>query len=197
MDFYEALSNRRSIYQLSNQSIVSDEKIVKLIEACLQYTPSAFHSQSQRVVVLFDQSHADLWDITLKSLKNIVLASDFSATESKMKGFKNAHGTILFFDDQETTLGLMKKFPLYENNFKLWYQQQNGMLQENVWVALSLEGLGASLQHYNELIEEEVKQVFHLPIHWQMIAQMPFGDILVKPEEKPNMPLNQRLIVLK
>ena len=60
----------------------------------------------------------------------------------------------MFFDDSETTKMLTEKFPLYKENFIKWAVEQNGMLQGNVWVGLESVGLGASLQHYNELIEE-------------------------------------------
>ena len=35
--------------------------------------------------------------------------------------------------------------------------------------------IGASLQHYNPLIDNEVREHWGLPGQWQLIAQMPFG----------------------
>ncbi|NFV72581.1 nitroreductase, partial [Clostridium botulinum] len=40
-------------------------------------------------------------------------------------------------------------------------------------------GFGASLQHYNELIEEDVKKEWNIPNNWKLIAQMPFGKPVV------------------
>ncbi len=44
--------------------------------------------------------------------------------------------------------------------------QSVGMLQSNIWVALAKEGVGASLQHYSNLIEDQVRTVFKVPEEW-------------------------------
>lgn len=49
------------------------------------------------------------------------------------------------------------------------------MLQLFVWTALENEGLDASLQHYNPIIDEEVKKQWNIPESWKLIVQMPFG----------------------
>ena len=49
------------------------------------------------------------------------------------------------------------------------------MLQFTLWTALEDAGMGASLQHYNPLIDGQVRAAWELPESWQLIAQMPFG----------------------
>lgn len=44
------------------------------------------------------------------------------------------------------------------------------MHQYYVWMALETHGLGANLQHYNPLIDDEVKKTFDLPEHWILKA---------------------------
>lgn len=73
----------------------------------------------------------------------------------------------------------------------------SGMHQYNLWASLSLEGYGASLQHYNEVIEEEVKKVWNLPSEWKMRAQMPFGKATSKAQGKEFKPLSNRVKVFK
>ena len=58
------------------------------------------------------------------------------------------------------------------------------MHQLVVWTGLEAEGLGASLQHYNPLIDDEVKQEWNVPANWKLIAQMPFGNPTAAPGEK-------------
>jgi predicted oxidoreductase (fatty acid repression mutant protein) len=58
------------------------------------------------------------------------------------------------------------------------------MVQFAVWSALANEGIGASLQHYNELIEDEVKKTFALEKKWKLISQMPFGKVAANASEK-------------
>ena len=57
--------------------------------------------------------------------------------------------------------------------------------------------MGASLQHYNPLVDEEVKSAWNLPDDWQLIAQMPFGVPTGEPGAKEYKPLEERLLVFK
>ncbi|MEB9507062.1 nitroreductase family protein, partial [Bacillus anthracis] len=66
-DFYTALKERRTYYGINKEVQVSDEKIKEIVEFAVKYTPSAFNSQTARVVVLFGEAHNKLWDITALS----------------------------------------------------------------------------------------------------------------------------------
>ena len=64
-----------------------------------------------------------------------------------------------------------------------------GILQFVVWTALEAEGLGATLQHYNELIASQVASTWGLPESWTLIAQMPFGKPTAPAGEKTFQPI--------
>jgi predicted oxidoreductase (fatty acid repression mutant protein) len=68
-DFNSSIQERRSIYAITKESPVSDDRIQEIIEFAVKYTPSAFNSQSARVVVLLRENHNKLWDITKESLE--------------------------------------------------------------------------------------------------------------------------------
>jgi hypothetical protein len=197
MEFSKALEARRSIYALADTPAVPDERLIELVAHTIDYTPSAFDSQSQRAVLLLGARHEELWRIVLDALRAIVPAKDFPRSEAKIAAFAAGRGTILFFDDQDVTLGLMASYPLYKDNFAVWYHQHAGMLQGNVWVALAEVGYGASLQHYNELIEAQVKMAFGLPQGWKLLAQMPFGTVVKPAKEKVFQPRDKRFLVLR
>lgn len=196
-DFYSAVADRRTFYGISKEVSISDDKIKEVIEHAVKYTPSAFNSQSTKVVVLLGEQHDKLWNITMENLRRIVPAENFSSTEQKINSFKNGYGTILFFDDVSITSALQEKFPLYKNNFPVWAQQSNGMNQFVIWTALESEGLGVSLQHYNEVIEKDVKKQWNIPENWKMAAQMPFGKPIANPGEKEFVPLKERIKIYK
>ncbi|MDE8712373.1 nitroreductase family protein, partial [Phocaeicola vulgatus] len=59
--------------------------------------------------------------------------------------------------------------------------QTVGMHQLAVWSMLADGGMGASLQHYNPLIVDEVRRVWNLSDDWKLIAQMPFGVPVAQP----------------
>lgn len=196
-DFYAAVSGRRSVYGISKEKVVSDDKIQEVIEYAVKHTPSAFNSQSARVVLLLEKQHDKLWDITKEALRKIVPAEQFSSTEDKINSFHSGYGSVLFFEDNSVIESLQNQFALYKDNFPVWSLQSSGMHQYVIWTALEMEGFGASLQHYNELIEAEVKKEWSIPNNWKLIAQMPFGKPVVEPDEKQFQPLEQRIKVFK
>lgn len=104
---------------------------------------------------------------------------------------------MLFFEDMSIIESLQKRFDTYKDNFPIWSQQSNGMLQFVVWTSLEIEGLGASLQHYNELIEDEVKQQWNISNSWKLIAQMPFGKPTAPAGDKEFMPVEERVKIFK
>lgn len=197
MNFYDAIKNRRSFYALSGETTVSDEKITEIIEYSLKYTPSAFNCQSARAVVLFGENHKRLWQLAMSELRKVVPAQSFAPTEEKINSFAAGYGTVLYFNDTAVTNALCEQYPLYKDNFPVWAQQANGMLQFAVWTSLEMEGLGASLQHYNPLIDEAVKSNWKLPESWQLIGQMPFGKPAGQPGEKEFIPAKDRMLVFK
>ncbi len=196
-DFNSAIEARRSVYSLGKKVTVSPEKIEEVIGNAVKHVPSAFNSQSARVVVLFGANHQKSWDLTKDALRKIVPAENFGATEEKIDSFASAYGTVLFFEDNSVIESLQNNYPSYNDNFPIWSLQSAGMLQYVVWTALAVEGLGASLQHYNNLIESQVKAEWKLPASWQLLAQMPFGEIINEPGEKEFLPLTERLMVFK
>ncbi|MBM7569488.1 nitroreductase family protein [Paenibacillus sacheonensis] len=191
--FLDAVKARRTFYGLSKEIVVSADKVKEIVGEAVNHTPSAFNSQSSRVVVLFGEQSDKLWSITKEALRKIVPAENFAATEERINGFANGYGTILFFEDQTVVKGLQEKFTSYADNFPIWSNQSSGMLQHVIWTALVEQGLGASLQHYNELIEAEVAQTWQLSGDWKLIAQMPFGKPTFAPGEKEFMPLSDRV----
>ncbi|WP_338472302.1 nitroreductase family protein [Niallia sp. XMNu-256] len=192
-DFFAALQDRRSIYGINKEVKVSDERIKEIVEFAVKYTPSAFNSQTARLVVLTGEAHDKLWDITTETLRKVVGEGDFSGTQQKMESFKAGYGTILFFEDEAIVKSLQEQFALYAENFPIWSQQASGMHQLVVWTALEAEGLGASLQHYNPLIDDEVKNEWDIPGSWKLIAQMPFGNPTAPAGDKEFKPLEDRV----
>ena len=92
---------------------------------------------------------------------------------------------------------LQSRFPLYRDNFPRWSEQASGMLQYVVWTALAEQNIGASLQHYNPLVDEAVAKEWKIPDSWKLIAEMPFGSIEVPAGEKSFLPIDERVKIFK
>lgn len=197
MNFYQAVKNRRTNYTITGECPLSDARLEEIVRELVQYTPSAFHSQSSRAVLLLGEKHHRLWEIVMQTLQAIVPEAVFATTESKIKSFAAGYGTVLYFEDQDIVRSLQENFSLYKDNFPTWSQQSSGMLQYNIWTALSMEGLGVSLQHYNPIIDEQVAAEFDIPSNWKLIAQMPFGVASAQPAPLEYINLAERVRVLK
>lgn len=196
-DFYTILKERRTIYGLSKESAVSDERLKEIIQQAVKHGPTAFNSQGGRAVLLLGEHHNKLWDITMETLRKIVPKENFKPTEDKINSFRNGYGTVLFFEDQSIIQNLQESFPLYKDNFPVWSEQSSGILQYIVWLSLEIEGLGASLQHYNPIIDNDVKKEWNIPGSWKLIAQMPFGKPIAPAGEKEFKPLEERVKIFK
>ena len=197
-DFKEALRHRRTYYHITNSSPISDEQIKEIIDFAVMNVPSAFNSQSTRIVLLLGKNHKRLWEITKETLKRLVSAEVFKGTEAKIDGSLAAgYGTILFFEDKAVVEQLQDFFPTYYDKFPVWAQQTSAMHQLAIWTMLEDAGLGASLQHYNPLIDETVCAEWKLDPKWELVAQMPFGTPTEEPGPKEIKPLDKRVLVFK
>lgn len=196
MDLYDAVKARRSVYSLSRESTISDGALEELLKKSLLNAPSAYNSQSGRIVLLLGAAHDEFWEATKATLRPLVPSEEaFAKTAEKLAGFKNAHGTVLFFEDDSVVRSFQERFPLYKENFAIWSGNSTGMLQYLVWTSLAAKGMGASLQHYNPLLDAWVRKRFGLPESWRLTAEMPFGKPTAPAGPKDFLPIEGRFKV--
>lgn len=195
--FLSLMQKRRSIYHLGKNTSVSPEDIITILKECLKQTPTAFNSQTGRIILLLNKPYNQFWVATQKTLKKITPTTQFEKTKEKLVSFSKGIGTILFFEEQHTIQMLQEKFPLYNDNFPIWSEQSSGMLQYAVWIALTEIGLGANLQHYNPLIDTYVHKTFSIPSSWKLIAQMNFGSIEKEADPKSFLDIEKRFEFFK
>lgn len=191
----ELISKRRTQYALGKKLPISPDEVTSLIQEAIKLSPSSFNSQTSRAVILFGDQSEKLWSITKEILRKIVPADAFETTEAKMNSFSAGAGTVLFYEDQDAVKKLQESFPLYADNFPIFSQHSAGMAQFAVWTALAEAEIGASLQHYNPLIDNEVAKSWDIPASWKLIAQMPFGSNEAPFEEKTFMDDSERFKV--
>lgn len=186
----EAMKKRRSIYALGKNLPVSEEKVIEIVENTTRVVPDAFDMKSQRVVVAMGGKQDQLWD-------EIYNAYEGKVAREKIDSFKAGYGTVLYFIDEKVIQCLQKQFGAYADNFPVWANQSNGMLQYAIWTAFAENNIGASLQHYNPVIDEVVRKMFDLPETYKLVAQMPFGNIEARPEEKAEEEISNRVKIVK
>ncbi len=193
-DLKNIIKNHEVCYTLDNNISVPDNTIKDIINLAVMHVPSAFNSQSTRVVLLLREHHIQLWNIVKDVLRKFVPVEAFGQTESKIdNSFASGYGTILFYEDESVIKGLQKKHPSHSDNFPIWSMHASAMHQYAIWAMLEDAGLGASLQHYNPLIDEKVRKTWDLDPKWKLIAQMPFGNPIEKSGQKEYRPLEERV----
>lgn len=189
MSFTDLQTKRRSIYALGRQVTQTPEALYDLVKSAVKQSPTSFNNQSVRAVVLMGDAHEKLWDMTAQRLQQEVPdEAAYQQTLAKINNaFKAGFGTVLFYTDTDVVKMYEEQIPLYAENFYDWSEQGHGMAEYATWLALTEAGLGASLQHYNPLIDEAVAAAFDIPDNWLLRAQMPFGSIEAAASEKDMM----------
>lgn len=197
MSYIDIIKQRRSVYDLHKHLPISEKKLMKIIEEVTAASPTAFNMQSAQIYVLMDGKHERFWNIVTKKLKEVVPADKFEPTQKKMDMFSQAKGTILFFENTQIIEQLKNDFPLYKDQFDGHASHGMGILQGNVWNALAEVEIGANLQHYNPLIDQEIKEEWDIPEFYQLTAQMVFGGIGSIPDEKEKVDVQTRVHLYK
>ena len=167
-NFTDLQTKRRSIYALGKDVELSNQELIDTIQEAVLNTPTAFNSQTSRVVILLDEESDVFWnEIAYSELEKVTPAEAFEGTKERLKGFAQAKGTILFYEDQDVVKGLQEQFPLYAT-----------------WLALAEKNIGMNVQHYNPLVDAQLADKYDIPANWKLRAQAPFGQIVAPAGDK-------------
>ena len=188
MEFLDAVAARYSAYSLDDgieEAGVSFDDVVETVRRIAPAVLSSYNSQTCRLIVLGGDDHRAFWSIVADVLRAKVDDEErFARTEAKLKGFSDAAGTILFYEDDAGTEALIEKHPSYKDAFPVWAEHGDAMMQYAVWTGLYDMGLAANIQHYNPIIDDRVGEAFGVPEGLRLVCQMvsgrPTGDRPVK-----------------
>ena len=192
MSFLDHMKQRRTIYAIGKNVPLAQDKIEEIIKEAVRNSPSAFNSQTSRVVTLYGDSHTKFWNIVRETLRKMVPENAFEKTDAKINSFATGYGTVLFFEEQDVVKSLQEQFTLYADHFPAWSEHSSAIAQFAVWTALAEQHIGASLQHYHPVIDEEVAETFDIPKNWRLRAQLVFGSIEAPAGEKTFMDDKER-----
>lgn len=195
-EFGKVIARRRSIYALKKESPISDQAIEDILKHALKYTPTAHNTQLTRLVLLQRGAHDEFWDFVMEAIREAAGPVDLTDSERKIDTFRDGYSTVLFYNDTLETRKMIEEMPLYADQFEKWAGHANAMLQFSVWNMLEEAGFGASLQHYNPIVDERVRQRWNISPDWELMAQMPFGTPYAEPETvKTFLPMEKRFLI--
>jgi uncharacterized protein len=141
MSFLGHIKQRRTIYAVGKSVALTPEEIESVIKEAVNHSPSAFNSQTSRIVTLFGDSHLQFWNIVRETLRKIVPEAAFEGTNAKINSFAAGYGTVLFYEDQDVVKSLQEQFALYADNFPVWSEHSSAIAQFSVWTALSEQNI--------------------------------------------------------
>lgn len=97
--FFAAVESRRTIYPLKNESPISDERIKEIVTMAIKHCPSAFNSQTGRVVVVSKKEHVKLWGAVKEVYKAMLPEDKYNGAKERFDMFQAAYGTVslIFF----------------------------------------------------------------------------------------------------
>ena len=198
MSYLDIINRRRSVYALNDRLPISEDELARIVGDVVVATPSPFNVQSGRAVVLLGGQHRALWnEVVRPALEAVVPAGSFAPTAEKLAGFAAGAGTVLFFESRPAVEDLKARFPTYAAAFDGFAEHALGMIEVNVWNALAERGVGASLQHYNPLIDDAVKARWGVPVEWALASQMVFGGISAPAAPIEKLPASERVRVVR
>ncbi|WP_026675722.1 nitroreductase family protein [Alkalihalobacterium bogoriense] len=177
--FATTLMERRSIRKLKHDPSITKEQINEAIKLAL-HSPSAFHMQSSRIIVLTEDINHAYWE-SVKENEHVA--------RTKITGFQNGNGTVLFYEDNKTIKNMETEYPKYKEWFERCALEGNAMLQYAVWLALTTQHIAASIQHFTT----EPKQIT-IDSNWTLLAQMPFGGADESVEQRVFLPYKERVM---
>lgn len=116
LSFLDATKARRSLYALSKESPIPNDRIISLVEHAIRYAPSPFNARSCRCIVLFGDDHNKLWDMGAVAMQKLMPMA-FDIFGPKIQGFRAGYGTVMFFEDVDSVKELSPRFAkLSEDN---------------------------------------------------------------------------------
>ncbi|GCE11596.1 nitroreductase family protein [Tengunoibacter tsumagoiensis] len=174
---------RRSIRKLT-AGPVSDETIRAIAEAG-RWSASSGNSQPARIVILKERN-TDFWNFVEQTLSTKLQGEQLERAIARLAGYRSGVFTIVVYED--TTISHNPPAGFNPELWKNFAAQALGIFQANLWNAISAAGLGASNQHINFQIEEELRSFLHVPETWQSYCILPVGFPAETPAEGSRHP---------
>ncbi|KAI8673013.1 hypothetical protein LRP88_02463 [Fusarium phalaenopsidis] len=201
--FLAAAKHRRTVYGLKDTSPVSDDRIEKIITEVLSFSPSSYNTQPGRITLVLGEKHKQLWDVVIETAEPILKGAGpgvWDAMGPRFQAFKNAYGSVLFWDSAETIKSSQETHQAAAHMFPQFADHASGMAQILVWTALELEGFGANLQHMGAIppVEAALKKFLEVPEDYSLKANLNFGELAQPhPEVPEKLPLSETLKIIK
>ena len=91
--FLDAVTERRSVYAISKESTISNERIIEIVTHAIKYAPSPFNVRSTRCILVLGDQHDKLWQEAYKITAEQTPQS-IGVLGPKINDFIKGYGTV-------------------------------------------------------------------------------------------------------
>lgn len=197
-NFLEIANKRRTQYMIGGEANHSIEEIAAELAKVVTASPSAFNSQTTRLVIVSEAANQKVWEIIDRTQKEILDEGMYNYFKGVFDTAKNAVGTVLFFEDRQT---LEEKVTTTPERRELYKEQNAAIAEYAAWLHLAELGYGANLQHFNigfqQGFDRSIKEALDLPDHWELNAQMPFGPVIEPAQDLEKLSHEEQVRIIK
>lgn len=177
----DLLERRRSIRRLRYGPFPGAVRD-RILEA-IRLTPAAFNLPSRHIVLIHSE-RAAFWRTVEAGFRERLEGDRLQRYLDRLDGFRNGIGIALVFEDVSVRDDLIKAWNITEDQARSFAEQELGMAQLSLWLALTAEGLVTSLQHWEWLIGDKLTEFAGVPPErFRLVATLPIGY----PDEPPRV----------
>jgi nitroreductase len=166
LELFEAIKNRRSIRQFTNQT-VPEEMVNQLVEAA-RMTPTAGNAQSYRLVIVQQAEQKQRLSNAAYGQKQLQTASIVFVVCADLKRAQEAYG---------------------DRGRSLYCIQDTAAVTQNI--LLAAYGLGLGTCWIGAFKEDEVKKVVNAPEDMRPVAMIPVGYPAESPASRPRRAVSE------
>ncbi len=193
--FVELLEKRRSQYAIGANTDITAADVAATLRDVISHVPSAFNSQSSRVVVVSGENNEKLWDLIKEVQSQVLDEGTLNYMTPIMDGARTAVGTVLFFEDRDA---VENGIPANDERRYVYKNHASANAQLTTWLAITELGLGGNLQHFNigyeQGFDRAIRELLDLPESWELVAELPFGSIEAPAAAKEVAPVENLVI---
>ena len=172
------MARRRSIRRLHAGPFPAATR-ERLLEA-IRLTPAAYNLPPWRVVLVHERRE-ELWAEIEAGFRERLDGERLARYLDRLEGFRQGVAVALIFVDGRVERALREK-GVGPETAQSFVQQALGMVQLSLWLALSADGLVASLQHWDDLIGARAARFAGLDGGaFGLVATMPIGYAAEEP----------------
>jgi hypothetical protein len=173
------MASRRSIRRLQPGPFTAATR-ERLLDA-IQHTPAAYNLPPWRIVLVHERRDA-LWAEIAQGFRETLADDRLDRYLDRLHGFASGIAVALIFEDRTVARALKEDRGASSEIAGAFVQQALGMVQLALWLAVTAEGLVASLQHWDHLVGPRLARFAGLPeTEHALAAVMPIGYAAEEP----------------